>query len=200
MNGEIIMSSIFTSTRNTRVLPIGENRYIRSDFPGNLTDDEVEWLVSENVMTIVDQREEKEYTRKTSRLESDPRFRYCHLPVTGGADIPDSPEEVPPMYLRMLDEQMERIIGTILSAGTNVMCFCVASKDRTGVVSAILLKRFGYSDDYIIDDYMKTKDNLMGVMTTYVQRHPEIDIRTVTPCEENIKAVLEALSGSVSYF
>ena len=38
------MSSLLKSTMNTRALPIGSMRYIRSDFPGNLSDDEVKVL------------------------------------------------------------------------------------------------------------------------------------------------------------
>ena len=55
------MSSLLESTLNTRALPTGDLRYIRSDFPGNLSDDEVLWLVNNNNTTIVDLREEKEY-------------------------------------------------------------------------------------------------------------------------------------------
>ena len=51
-----------------------------------------------------------------------------------------------------------------------------AGKDRTGVVSAIILKKLGYSDQVIVDDYMETKDTLMGFLTSYVKEHPEVDI------------------------
>lgn len=97
------MSSILKSTLNTRTLPAGDNHFIRSDFPGNLTDEEVQWLVSENVLTIVDLREEKECLKNTCRLEYDSRFTYHHLPVTGGGDTPSSPEDVRKTYLGMLD-------------------------------------------------------------------------------------------------
>ena len=44
------MSSLLKSTLNTRALPTGDLRYIRSDFPGNLSDDEVLWLVNNNIL------------------------------------------------------------------------------------------------------------------------------------------------------
>lgn len=184
------MSSLFQSTRNTRALPTGDLRYIRSDYPGNLSASEVQWLLQNNVVTIIDLREEKEYRVKPCSLESDSRFTYYHLPVTGGGDTPKSPEAVATTYLGMLDEQMDKIISTILEAGTNVMYFCGAGKDRTGVVSAVLLKRLGYSNQVIIKDYMETKDNLMGFLTSYVESHPEVDINIIIPNEENIKRVL----------
>ena len=93
----------------------------------------------------------------------------------------------------MLDGQMDRIINTIMNADSNVMYFCNAGKDRTGVVSAVILRKLGYSDRVIIDDYMETKDNLMEFLTAYVKEHPEVDINIIIPKEENIKKVLEAM-------
>ena len=168
-------------------------RYIRSDFPGNLSDDEVLWLVNNNITTIVDLREEKEYKVKPCRLETEKGFTFFHMPVTGGGDTPSSPEAVAETYLGMLDAQMDTIISTIMNANTNVMYFCGAGKDRTGVVSAVMLKKLGYSDQVIVDDYMETKENLMGFLTAYVREHPEVDINIITPNAENIKKVLEQL-------
>ncbi len=187
------MGSILHTTLNTRALPTGDLRYIRSDYPGKLTDDEVKWLRKNDITTIVDIREEKEYETRPCRLENEDGFTYYHLPVTGGGDVPESPEAVAGTYLKMMDDQMNRIIDTIMSAAGNVMYFCNAGKDRTGVVSAIILKKLGYSDQVIIDDYMETKDNLMEFLTAYVNEHPEVDINIILPNEENIRNVLEAL-------
>ena len=186
------MGSLLQTTLNTRALPIGNLRYIRSDYPGKLTEDEVKWLRKNDITTIVDLREEKEYKTRQCRLEKEDGFTYYHLPVTGGGDTPESPEAVARTYLGMLDGQMERIISTIMNAESNVMFFCGAGKDRTGVVSAIILKKLGYSDQVVIDDYMETKDNLMGFFTAYVKDHPETDINIIIPNEENIKKVLES--------
>ena len=187
------MSSIFASTLNTRALPVGSLRYIRSDYPGNLTDAEVNWLVKNNITTIVDLREEKEYIARPCILENKEEFTYYHLPVTGGGDTPKSPDAVIETYLGMVDEQMDEIINTIMNAESNVMYFCGAGKDRTGVVSAIILKKLGYSDQVILKDYMETKDNMMEFLTAYVKEHSEVDINIIIPNENNIKRVLKAL-------
>ena len=187
------MSSLLASTLNTRALPTGNMRYIRSDYPGELSDLEVEWLLENSITTIVDLREEKEYIVKPCRLEHEKGFTYYHMPVTGGGDTPKSPETVPGTYLGMLDGQMEKIINTIMNADCNVMYFCGAGKDRTGVVSAIILRKLGYNNQVIIDDYMESKDNLKEFLTAYVNEHPETDINIIIPNEENIKKVLESL-------
>lgn len=187
------MSSLLQSTRNTRVLPTGEMRYIRSDFPEHLTDMEVQWLLNNNITTIVDLRSDEEIVNKPCNLKEQNRFRYFHLPVTGGDGIPKSREHLHVVYQQMLDEKMEKIIDTIMTAESNVMYFCTAGKDRTGVVSAIILKRLGISDEVIIDDYMKSKDNLMDMLTAYVSAHPEVDIEIIIPHRENIEQLLKQL-------
>lgn len=188
------MPSLFQSTLNTRLLPTGDMRFIRSDCPEKLTDEEAEWLLQNQVTTIVDLREKKEYERKPCRLETEDGFTYYHMPVTGGGDIPKSPGEVASVYLGMLDKQMDEIIQTIMGAKSNVLFFCGAGKDRTGVVSAIILKKLGFDDQTIIDDYMKTKENLHDFLTAYVKEHPQVDMNTVIPNENNIKKILETLS------
>lgn len=185
--------SLFKSTLNTRALPTGNLRYIRSDFPDSLTDDEVKWLLKNDITFIIDLREEKEYRKKHCRLEDEENFYYLHMPVTGGNIVPSSPEAVAKSYLAMMDTQMDKIIDTILTSKHNVLFFCGAGKDRTGVVSAILLKKLGYDDKTIIDDYMKTKENLQDYLKSYADEHPKVDINTIMPNECNIKAILQVI-------
>ena len=187
------MSSLLQSTRNTRVLPTGTNRYFRSDFPENLTDTEVQWLLDNNITTIVDLRSDEEVAAKPCFLKEREGFRYFSLPVTGGGGTPKSFEHLYTVYRQMLDEQMEKVIDTIMNAKSNVMYFCTAGKDRTGVVSAVILKRLGFSDEVIIDDYMKSKENLMDMLTAYVKVHPEVDIEIIIPHRENMEKLLELL-------
>ncbi len=93
----------------------------------------------------------------------------------------------------MLDEKMEKIIDVIMNAKSNVMYFCTAGKDRTGVVSAVILKRLGFSDEVIIDDYMQSKDNLMDMLLAYVSAHPEVDLEIIIPHRENMEKLLKQL-------
>lgn len=87
------MSSLLQSTKNTRVLPTGTDRYYRSDFPENLTDEEVRWLSDHNITTIVDLRSDEEVAKKPCSLKDAEGFRYFYLPVAGGGDTPKSMEQ-----------------------------------------------------------------------------------------------------------
>ncbi len=189
------MGSLLRSTLNTRPLPIEGMRYIRSDVPLNLEKEEIQWLLNNDITTLVDLRSEEELERRPCPLQKVEGFTYYHLPVTGGGDVPKSRGHLHEIYQGMVDAQMETILNTILNASSNVMYFCTAGKDRTGVVSALLLKHLGVSEDVIVEDYMKSKENLMDMLITYVTNHPEVDINIIIPQEENIKRVLENAEG-----
>lgn len=184
------MSSLLRSTLNTRTLPIGGIKYIRSDAPLCPTDEEIRWLMEHGITTLVDLRSAQEVERKPCPLRNVAGFAYYHLPVTGGAEIPVSREHLYEIYLGMVDEQMDIILETILNATSNVMYFCTAGKDRTGVVPALLLKRLGASDAAIVEDYMKSEENLRDMLASYAKDHPEVDPDILIPREENIRKVL----------
>ena len=131
------MSSLFENTCNTRLLFKNDTRFIRSDVPIKLTEDEIQWLIHHNVRTIFDLRSENERFKQPSLFENDTRFIYHHTPVTGGQHIPRTPEEVSLSYIHMVDENMWKIIYMMLHASTHVLYFCNAGKDRTGIVSYI---------------------------------------------------------------
>ena len=191
------MSSLLASTLNTRALPVGNLRYIRSDCPTELTDEEVRWLKDNGITTAVDLREEKEILRKPCRLETEEGFHYFRMPVTGGGDTPKSREHLAQVYATMLDEQMDRIIQTLETAESNTIYFCAAGKDRTGVVSAVLLYRMGYSDEVIVRDYMESGDNLKDMLEDYLKTHTEVKREIIVPCPENILNILEILKRRI---
>ena len=46
------MASLLRSILNTKALPTGDHRYIRSDNPRELTDLKVDWLYHNNITAI----------------------------------------------------------------------------------------------------------------------------------------------------
>ena len=90
---------------------------------------------------------------------------------------------------------MVQIVDTIMNAVSNTLYFCTAGKDRTGVVSAIILKRLGFGDEAVIEDYMMSKDNLMDMLTAYAGAHPEVDLDVIIPHRKNMERFLHYLRG-----
>ncbi len=57
------MGSLLKSTLNTRALPVGGMRYIRSDAPLSLTEKEIQWLLDNDISTLIDLRSAEELKR-----------------------------------------------------------------------------------------------------------------------------------------
>lgn len=186
------MPSLFKSTLNTRYLPIKEKKVIRSDCPLQITPEEIQFLKDNDIKTIIDLRGSEEYTRMPCFLEKEEGFTYLHLTVTGG-NMPKSKEELIPCYLEMVDAQMDKILDTILNAPSGVMYFCSSGKDRSGMVSLMLLKKLGYDEQTIIDDYMASKENLRPMFDAIRKQYPNFDLSILIPDEEIIRKVLLAL-------
>ncbi len=85
-------------------------------------------------------------------------------------------------YLNMVNAQLGRILSLIENAPTNVLYFCNAGKDRTGVVSALLLLKMGVTDADIVRDYVISGENLRQMLQDRAAANPNIDIRVITPC------------------
>ena len=183
----------FTSTRNTRPILPDSLRFIRSDVPAAVTETERQWLLAHDVTTLVDLRTPAERAQKPCPLADDPAF-CCHcLPVTGGNAVPAAPDCVADSYIAMADASMDEIIDTILKASSNVLYFCNAGKDRTGVVSAILLHRAGYDAAFIEEDYLRSGVLLADALQAFAAQHPEIDPEVITPRAAYIRHFLEWL-------
>ena len=182
---------IFENTKNTRTIIDDDLRYIRSDVPTYLSKKERQWLIDNDIITIIDLRTEPEQYQRPCPLRNDSSFNYISMPVKGGNAVPAFPNDVAFSYMDMVDDTMDNIINTIMNADTNVMYFCNAGKDRTGVVTAIILSKLGYSKQYIINDYLLSGESLKEELLLFTQNHPEIDINVIMPKAEYIEKFLE---------
>ena len=186
------MPSLLQSTANTRAVLPGNDRLLRSDAPLSPTPADVAFLLACGITTLIDLRSEAEVARKPCPLSQDARFTYLHMPVTGGNAMPDSPADVPLSYLRMADDQMARILRVIRES-EGVMYFCTAGKDRTGVVSALIQREHGLSDEAIAADYALSGENLQERFAAFCALHPDIDVAIYTPKKEYMLRFLALL-------
>jgi Protein tyrosine/serine phosphatase len=93
-------------------------------------------------------------------VESDPSgfenldgFTYYNLPVEEGSQVPESVEAVPGSYMKIAASPvMKDIFTTMAESEGGVMYNCSAGKDRTGVVTAILLMLCDVNEEDIISD------------------------------------------------
>ncbi len=75
---------------------------------------------------------------------------------------------------------MKAIFECIANAPQGVIFNCSAGKDRSGVVSAVLLLFAGVKDEDIIENYLVTKYYIKQRLE-YIKQNSDIDMAIVTP-------------------
>lgn len=207
--------SLLRTTLNTRELggyrALGGERYTRmdavwrSDVQNHPDEEDLALLKAHHITTVIDLRGDQDVRRAPRGLEGAEGFRYCRVPIDEGSGIPESRVAVPRSYLDIaMAENMAFVYKNIASADAGVMISCTAGKDRTGVVSALLLMLCGVSDEDIIYDYMLTKECSQKRFEQIRQNYPEVDMGIVIPDEgymrEFLRLFRERFEDAESYF
>ena len=145
-------------------------RVFRSDSLGPVTEEDATHLTEElGLLTVVDLRSTKEVQEEGRGALVNARVDYHHLPlfevVSGQKRVwPDTLHELYRGLLRDAIGQVSKVLRVIAEAESHPVVFhCVAGKDRTGVVAAVLLGLLGVSEDDIVADYALTQE-VMPVM------------------------------------
>ncbi len=209
-----ITESLLETTQNTRELggyvirdglATKRNSLWRSDVQNYPREKDVALLKKRGITTILDLRGDKDLARKPSGFANVEGFTYINCPIIEGSGVPESVEKVPVSYLAIAQaEHMPKVFRTIANAESGVMFNCTAGKDRTGVVSAILLLHAGVSDADIIENYVLTKEYGRERLELVHKNFPEVDMNIVTPrewfMEEFLRLFREKFGTTESYF
>lgn len=167
-------------------------RMLRSDAPRHINKRDVAYLSDRQITTIIDMREKKVTAAKPSPFVSIPGFFYHPIPIEEGGTIPESVQAVPKSYIDIAKSQnMYSVFHGMAHAPNGVLFHCSAGKDRTGVVSAILLSLAGVSESDIVRDYMITKECNQKRFLLARQNFPDIDIQIIIPREEYMLGFLQ---------
>ena len=185
------MGSLLEATQNTRFVPYLP-QFIRSDLPWHLTNSDKEWLINHNFKTAIDLRTEAEYIKWKSDLEDDDRFTVLHMPLSLKEYNTKTIDDMVKNYQFMLDDKLKSVLDYLCISKENIIYFCYTGKDRTGVVTAMLLRRCGYPDTEIIKDYMKSKTNMEQYIIDFCKRNPEYSLDVPMPNLKFIQAVLDS--------
>lgn len=130
-------------------------RFIRSDAPHSVSDAVKEFLFKNDITTIIDLRNEKISNASPNSFVSDNRFFCYNYPLSVNAKVPDSENDVIENYCRMIenDTAIVNVFRTMANSAGGVLFHCQEGKDRTGIISALLLLLTGVSDIDIYADY-----------------------------------------------
>jgi protein-tyrosine phosphatase len=147
-------------------------RLFRSDALSGLTPEGADRVVDElGIGAIVDLRSTGEVgVDGRGRLRDRPPV-YHHLPLFDGPLTTD-PElakrfTLADRYFLMAErakDPIARVVTALAECSTPAVYHCAAGKDRTGVISAIVLGLLGVPDEFIVADYAATQENLDAII------------------------------------
>jgi protein-tyrosine phosphatase len=171
----------------------GETRYgafVRADNIRKLSDDGWRALAGHGVVRIVDLRWSEELDEDPPR---DVHADVVHVSLLGEFDV-DYKDDVATYlaagdpagywaasYVSILDEfraNFGRALAAIADAPDGAVLFhCAGGKDRTGLISALLLRLAGASIDDIAADYALSEANLNAGPRTWIESAPDETVR-----------------------
>ena len=154
-------------TRNFRDVggyPAGAGRetrwrtLFRTDQLDRLPPSSVEMLEAIGLRQVIDLRWPHELVAAPSVFAAHPGVRYRSIPLL--EDDPTPAVGLAGTYRFILDHrgpQLVEVVRALLApAGTPAAIGCAAGKDRTGVMTALLLAAVGVPRDVIVEDYRLT--------------------------------------------
>lgn len=164
-------------------------RLLRSDEMNNLTDEDLVYLASVPLVSVVDFRSEEEIAKALDRLPETVAHHYAYSIAPGNLSatmtrMPTADEGV------SLMEEMNRIFVTdpqvvgqyrrlfeLLSDGDNLplLFHCTAGKDRTGIASALILYALGADDHTVMQDYLLSNQYVARKYEALVKRFPDLE-------------------------
>ncbi|MFD1932874.1 tyrosine-protein phosphatase [Nonomuraea mangrovi] len=158
-------------------------RFYRADSLGWLTGDDLDRFHALAVRTVIDLRHPDEVER-SGRVPDSDGLVYHNLPIEGrrwdvtafdpatgvGRFLADR-------YLEVSEDGVDRLklaVETIADAGNSpVVVHCAAGKDRTGVLTALVLSLVGVAQDDIVADYALTGLATERFVADWRTRHPD---------------------------
>ncbi len=167
-------------------------RIYRSDCPAELDDSEWERLKGLGIRTLIDLRSTYEAWETPLQVPED--FTYISMSFFREQEGVDLKGEAGKKFLESLSldycvmaenavDRIVKILDTVREslAKGNVMFFCTAGKDRTGIISAELLKLCGVSEEDITADYSVSEIYNACVIKKRIAAIPKEILAQVSP-------------------
>ena len=147
-------------------------RLFRSDALHLLTPADVTRIRDQlQVREVIDLRSSYELRSEGSGPLAAEGLRHHHIPLFDG-DTRRGNEDAGRISLadryvllaEIAREPIARVLTTLADADAPAIYHCAAGKDRTGVISAVLLGVLGVADEVIVADYVATRENLDAIV------------------------------------
>ncbi|HAH76042.1 MULTISPECIES: tyrosine-protein phosphatase [Kandleria] len=150
------------------------HHFVRASGPYECSDHDLDKLYDYGVRVTIDLRSDFEKKAMASRFSEDDRFENIEINLLDTEVVKVVPEEVKEykdlggVYIYALEahkQQIKEVFDVFLNHLYDCVLFhCSAGKDRTGIISALLLDLAGCHDYDIVKDYSESYSNNMEII------------------------------------
>jgi protein-tyrosine phosphatase len=156
----------------------------RADGLGELTESDLAMMRALGIRTVVDLRSVDELERGRFDVDAHP-VSFHHLPFIETIPDPEEfdrrPDLLQSQYLEMLDTSGDQIMAALRVLARPdalpAVFHCTAGKDRTGLLSAIVLSLVGVAEDTVVADYALSAAAMGRLREKIVRKYPESEER-----------------------
>jgi protein-tyrosine phosphatase len=181
----------------------------RSDALHHLTQQDVERLTSEfGIGNVVDLRSGEELRVEGRGLLSATEARFHHVPLFDGnlaeGKVGSAALSLADRYVFMAESAkpaIARVVTTLAGSDAPAVYYCAAGKDRTGVISAVVLGVLGVPEEVIVADYAASQEKLDAIIGRLLATESYHEMLAMLPEDtqhaepETMIALLDRLRG-----
>ncbi len=183
-------------------------RFVRSDAPSGLSEEDLAVLLAYPVSQVIDLRSQSELDKQPHDLRQLPGVSYHHIPLLGPdleknlaglQDVSALTEFTLADLYRYILDMAQPAVGSVMRTlaankkGSSLFN-CSHGKDRTGLISALLLSLAGVSQEHIVHDYKISAELLKPWFDTFIHKMPEKSRHFFTTPAHYMEATLQYLT------
>lgn len=150
-----VMNCRYVSSQNS------SEKIIRSSAIDNISDKDIDYLVTNKICTVIDLRNKKKCDEDLIERLNRKKISYRYVPLAGDNFIcneekNNSPNKIILSYMALVDdyEKIRDIFEIISENNGGVLIFCKHGRDQTGIISIILNLLVNKSRQEMIMDYV----------------------------------------------
>lgn len=142
--------------------------FIRSDLPKKISENEMNFFLNKNIKTIIDLRDKNSFEKKANCFKELSDFNVVNIPLKNGDKLFNHENEYIDMLIKIVKdkEAFYKIFNIFAECEEGILFHCAEGKERTGVVSALLLDLVDVSYEDILVDY--------SISSTYFWKYSSI--------------------------
>jgi protein-tyrosine phosphatase len=152
----------------------------RADGLSELTETDLAVMRELDIRTVIDLRSGQEVEQSRFNVEAHP-VTFHHYPfikaLPNAEDFERAPGFLGAQYAEMLDDATPQIVGALAALAAPdafpAVFHCTAGKDRTGLLSALVLSLLGVPEETVIADYALSGAAMVRLRAKLIQKYPE---------------------------